>query len=109
MVPHFAIPFRVDASGSAAVLDQDTFEEIAQCVGVLFSTTRGERIELPEYGIPDQVFLPENLVDTSELAAAIGKWEPRATALVHSTAIDETLRHILVELETTNELEAGRS
>src|SRR5688572_10071540 len=101
MIPHFAIPFRVDASGSAVVVDQDSFEEIAQCVGVLFSTTKGQRIELPDYGVPDQVFTEQSSVDTSELAGVVNQWEPRATALVHSEVIDETLRHLLVELETS--------
>lgn len=109
MVPHFAIPFRVDSSGAAAVVDQDSFQEIAQCCEVLFLTTPGERIELPEYGVPNQVFLPESLVDTSALSTAVKKWEPRATALIESTAIDETLRHLLIEIETSNDLLAGHS
>jgi phage baseplate assembly protein W len=109
MIPHLAIPFRVTASGSAAVVDQDSFEEIAQCVGVLMSTTAGERIELPDYGIPNPVFQAESEVDTAELAMAIQKWEPRATALVHSTVIDETLRHLLVEIDTTSPTRIGRS
>jgi phage baseplate assembly protein W len=109
MIPHFAIPFRVTASGSAAVVDQDSFEEIGQCVAVLMSTTAGERIELPDYGIPNPVFQVESDVDTAELATAVQKWEPRATALVHSTVIDETLRHLLVELETTTPTRTGQS
>jgi phage baseplate assembly protein W len=109
MVPHFALPFRVTAAGSVAVVEQDTFEEIAQCVGVLFSTTRGERLELPDYGIPNPVFQAEAAVNTAELAMAVKQWEPRATALVHSTVIDESLRHLLVELETNSEYLAGQA
>jgi phage baseplate assembly protein W len=109
MVPHFAHPFRVDASGSVAVLDQDTDEEIAQCVQVLLSTTVGERIEVPTYGIPNPVFRNQSTVDDANMAAAVRKWEPRATALVHSTVIDESLRHVLVELELSQDLLAGRS
>jgi phage baseplate assembly protein W len=75
---------------------------------VLFSTTRGQRIELPDYGVPDQVFSTESSVDTSELAAAVNQWEPRATALVHSTVIDESLRHVLVALETSGSQSEGR-
>jgi phage baseplate assembly protein W len=108
MVPHFAIPFRVNASGSAAVLDQDSDEEIAQCVAVLMSTTVGERIELPDYGIPSPVFSMLSAHDDTDLAAAVGKWEPRATALVHSEVIDESLRHVLVELDTSGTQLQGR-
>jgi phage baseplate assembly protein W len=109
MVPHFAIPFRVDAGGSVAVVDQDSEEEIAQCVRVLMSTTVGQRVELPDYGIPNPVFSTMSTNDDADMAAAVGKWEPRATALVHSTVIDESLRHVLVGLEFTNDLLAGRS
>jgi phage baseplate assembly protein W len=99
MIPHFAVPFRVDTSGSVAVVDQDSDEEIAQCVRVLMSTTMGERIELPDYGIPNPVFATVSTHDDADMAAAVGKWEPRATALVHSEVIDESLRHVLVQIE----------
>jgi phage baseplate assembly protein W len=108
MAPHFALPFRVNTSGSAAVLDQDSEEEIAQCVRVLMSTTVGERIELPDYGIPSPVFSTMSTHDDADMAAAVGKWEPRATALVHSTVIDESLRHVLVEFETSGTQMQGR-
>jgi phage baseplate assembly protein W len=108
MVPHFALPFRVEASGSVAVLDQDSEEEIAQCVGVLMSTTVGERIELPGYGIRSPVFSTMSTHDDADMAAAVGKWEPRATALVHSEVIDESLRHVLVQIETSGSQMQGR-
>ena len=109
MVPHFAFPFRIDASGAAAVVDQDSAEDITQCVKVLFSTTVGERIEVPTYGIPMQAFATVASEDTSALAAAVKKWEPRATARISSNVVDERMRRVLVELEKNNELLAGRS
>jgi phage baseplate assembly protein W len=109
MVPHFAHPFRVDTSGSVAVRDQDSDEEIAQCVQVLLSTTVGERLEVPTYGIPNPVFREQSPVDDANMAAAVRKWESRATALVHSTVIDDSLRRVLVELELSQDLLAGRS
>ena len=108
MIPHLTFPFRVDTSGSVDVLDQDSDEEIAQCVRVLLSTTMGERIELPDFGVASPVFTTMSSHDDADMAAAVGKWEPRATALVHSEVIDESLRHVLVELKTSGSQMQGR-
>ena len=99
-VPHLRIPFRIDRTGTAEVVEQDSFEEIAQCVQTLVTTRLGERVEVPDYGIPDQVFLSEPAVQSASLATQIEQWEPRATALVESTpdSADELLRRLRILL-----------
>lgn len=77
MVNHLVIPFQYDATGSAAVMEQDTINDVAQCLRVLLSTPTGTRIEQFDYGIPDPTFTSEaNIV--AQISAAVARWEPRA-------------------------------
>lgn len=93
-IPHFALPFRFEG-GSAAVVEQDTEDEVAQCVEVLVSTPVGSRIEdLPEYGIVDPAFVP--VIDTGTILDALETWEPRAVATlaVDTDALDELVQRV---------------
>lgn len=75
--PHLLVPFQLDATGSAAVIDQGSPTEIGQCVRVLLGTPVGSRVEQYDYGLPDLTF-----TDGRNARAAIGRairdWEPRA-------------------------------
>lgn len=93
-IPHFRIPFRIQGS-AAAVVEQDTHDEIAQCVQTLVSTVQGERIEVPDYGIPDQVFLTESQVQVASLSTVISRWEPRALATLSSRITEDELVRVL--------------
>lgn len=66
--------------GSLETLEQDTQDEVSQCVEVLLSTVEGQRLELPGYGIPDPTFSP--VISVHEMDARIAEWEPRAIALL---------------------------
>lgn len=73
-VPHFALPFRLDPTGRFATVEQDSPEELAQCVAVCLTTPQGSRVEVPDYGSPRTDFHvppPESIVD------AVHEWEPR--------------------------------
>lgn len=85
LVPHLAFPFRMMAGGSVSVVEQDSLEEIGQCVEVFLRTTQGERIEIPEYGIGDPVF--DVNLDTEAIISDLLEWEPRAEVLM-SEAFD---------------------
>lgn len=73
-VPHFALPFRLDATGRFATVDQDSPEELAQCVAVCLTTPEGSRVEVPDYGSPRTDF---NVPPPETIAAAVREWEPR--------------------------------
>lgn len=76
-VPHFSFPLRKDARGNLVTVEQDSDEEIIDCVEVLLSTPVGLREEVPTYGLPDQTFRM-NGADLEQIASVIGRWEPRA-------------------------------
>jgi len=81
--PHFSYPFRF-ASPGVAVNEQDSADEIADCVLAILLCPLGYRVELPTFGIPDPTFsTPE--VDVDSLQAAVDVWEPRATTTVSQT------------------------
>jgi phage baseplate assembly protein W len=90
--PHFAWPFRLGQGHAFAVVEQDTVEDIEQCVVVLVSTELGSREELPEYGISDPTFTSG--VDTTEILAAVDDWEDRAVIeLRDGISTRDDLRH----------------
>jgi phage baseplate assembly protein W len=78
-VPHLAIPFGLDEDGAAQVVEQDTVEEVAQCVQVLLATVEGQRQFVPTYGIPDPAFVG---LDEMTAEQAIADWEPRASVSI---------------------------
>lgn len=76
VVPHFALPFRFTAAG-ADVVEQDTLDDVAQCVEALLRTREGQRIDLLSYGVADLVF--DTVIDVPGIIAEITQWEPRAS------------------------------
>src|SRR4051794_33709970 len=99
-IPHLKLPFHIGGRGAADVIEQDSIEEIAQCVQVLVSTRLGERIEIPNYGIPDQVMTVESVARTASLATQIERWEPRARVAVNAAPddVDELIRILGVKV-----------
>lgn len=75
IIPHFAVPLRLDGSGRFAAVEQDSGDEIAQCVAVVMATPAGSRLEVPDFGIPRYEFHTPN---AAEIVAAVAEWEPRA-------------------------------
>lgn len=101
-VPHLSLPFRF-ATPYAAVCEQDSLDEIADCVLAILSCPIGFRVELPSFGITDQTF--STIVDTDELLEAIEAWEPRASATFdqYPGLFDQLIRHVTVALQLRTE------
>lgn len=100
-IPHFRLPFRV-TNGSVDTIEQDSLDEIAQCVQVLLSTELGTRLELPDYGIAQPLFMTK--IDFSAVLAQLDKWEPRARTVINSDidSTDELLRSLRLEVGQNN-------
>jgi len=97
--PHFALPFRFDATGHAAVVEQDSIEDVAACVEAVLRTRPGERVEHPEFGTPDPTFAQQPLgVDAT--VERVADWEPRAAMLAveQRDELDEALVRVRVSL-----------
>lgn len=101
--PHFSLPFRF-ASPAAAVTEQDSIDEIADCVFAVLVCPVGFRVESPLFGLPDQTFaMPAP--DLDEIRDAVESWEPRAAALLATEpdAVDELVAHVEVLVQLRSE------
>jgi hypothetical protein len=78
-VPHLAIPFAIAYDGSAQVVEQDTSEDIVQCVAMLVGSRPGDRLLVPGYGTPDPTFTG---LQVGPVRRSASRWEPRATLSV---------------------------
>lgn len=81
-IPHLSLPLRVGTGGSFEAVEQDTIEDVAQCVGVIVQTPIGSREELPGFGMPRIEF--STVLPMVPILQAIYTWEPRAAAVVRS-------------------------
>lgn len=97
-IPHFSFPFRRTMNGkSVVVTEQDMDDEILDCLEVLLTTERGERIELPDYGLPDPLFVQGGM-SLETIQQVIATWEPRANAVVTRGDLDDMLDRIRIEV-----------
>jgi hypothetical protein len=99
-VPHFAWPFTLDRNSHGAVLEQDTDEEIVNCVELICSVPIGELADEPTFGITDPTF--ELQPDVNLIAAQVLEWEPRAhvAAVDNTSEEDLTLENIVLNIQT---------
>lgn len=90
-VPHFSLPLRY-ANGSAQVNEQDSIDDIVDCVYAVCVTNPGDRDELPDFGLLDMTFDQEPLPTTAAITQ-ITQWEPRASIVIDAapTRFDEAL------------------
>src|SRR5438105_3132804 len=80
-VPHFDLPFRWASNGHAAEAEQDSLEDVTNCVQAILSTTIGQRMEAPGLGVVDPTFQKQP-INLAEIADALAEQEARATALL---------------------------
>lgn len=97
-VPHLRIPLQL-ASGSLATVDQDTVDDIAQCVTAILQTPLGLSDELPDLGLTEQTFY-EGGADVQEIQQQLTDHEPRAQTLVTDAPelLDQALSLVKVRL-----------
>lgn len=86
--PHFAIPFRLRGASGAVVTEQDTEEEILDCVETIVRYNVGHRPEKPDFGIPDPTFSHPS-PDIGKIRDSVNTWEPRLTMDIGEVVIDK--------------------
>ena len=102
-VPHFSLPFRFGAP-NAATSEQDSLDEIADCVLAVLVCPTGFRVELPQFGLPDPTFSMPG-PDLDEIREAIDTWEPRAAVLLdeYPDLLDELIARVEVDVQLRSE------
>jgi phage baseplate assembly protein W len=86
-VPHLAWPLRLTADGTFLTVEQDSLDDVRQCVAVLLNTPRGVRPLAPDVGIEDPTFAG---ADPDGLQQTLEEQEPRATLTVTAGPPDAT-------------------
>jgi hypothetical protein len=101
--PHFDLPFRFQG-GAVAAVEQDTYNDVANCVEAIVRTPFGYRYDAPDFGLTDMVFDLQPL-DTESVLAAIETQEPRADVLVEENPdfYDVLIARMTIELLPTEE------
>lgn len=99
MAEHLALPLRVLSTGHLATVEQDSVDDVLQCVRVVLGTPQGTRDELPEFGLPDLTF-SEGGADVAVIEETLSEWEPRADAQArHDDArLEEGVSRVVVEV-----------
>lgn len=94
--PHFGFPFRA-AGSSFAVTEQDSPDEIADCVEAVLRTPERSRIDVPAYGRPDASFeqLGPAKPTVEPYVAAVEEWEPRA-AVTGTAGVEDAIERIVI-------------
>lgn len=97
IVPHYAMPFQITPDGAKAT-EQDSLEEVRDCVANICAYRTGDRPEKPGFGIPDQTF-SLNGPDTQLLVSTIAAQEPRAQ--LAATADPSNLEQLIATVDLT--------
>ena len=101
-IPHFSQPFRFGGP-QAAVSEQDSVDEVADCVLTVLVCPFGYRDELPEFGLPDPTF--GGGVDVDEIREVVERWEPRAALLLEERPDlwDELVARVEIDVRVRTE------
>lgn len=105
-VPHFALPFRFDATPQAVVSEQDSVDEIADCVYSILICPQGFRVELPQFGLPDPTFaVSPPGPDLDRMREVIQTWETRADLLLSEApdALDVLISRVRTVVQVRTE------
>jgi phage baseplate assembly protein W len=107
-IPHFKYPFRLirGAAGTVApeVVEQDTADEVLDCVEIALLTVVGERVDMPTFGIDPPVF-QQQPIDMNIVGAQISAHEPRAefAAEQHPDELDIRIARVTAEFRSREE------
>lgn len=76
--PHLRLPLQFGGvKGGALVNEEDSGEDIIDCIKAIVAFPHGSRHDMPEFGIPDLLFQQQNLDMIGQLREAISEWEDR--------------------------------
>jgi phage baseplate assembly protein W len=104
ITPHFSLPFRFGGvNGAAFVNEQDTSDDIIDCIRAILFWPVGQRDDMPDFGTLDLAFtLASDESLTLKIRAAIQEWEPRAEHDVDEASnleIDELVRNFIITVK----------
>lgn len=97
-----SFPFRLDANGAVATVDQGSDAEIEEQIAVAMMTRPGERITVPTFGVNDPAFTGFLL---SALIRQVTDFGPRVTVEnVSVNRLDEGREQVVVKWTRVDEI-----
>lgn len=99
MISRLAWPLKLASNGQLATVEQDSDEDIRQCISAIVRHRVGDRVDVPEMGVPDFTH-GEQPLEIDGVAAVIDRHEPRASVLVSSSP--NLIESILAEVVDIN-------
>jgi phage baseplate assembly protein W len=99
--PHFRLPFQFTANGQRALVnEQDTGDDIIDCVKTILAYPIGSREAVKDFGIPDVLFQTRTGLIPESIRNAVIVWEPRASYNVSggSEITDEMIMEVLMKV-----------
>jgi phage baseplate assembly protein W len=103
-IPHLAVPLQF-ANKNWVVVEQDTEEEVAQCVRNICAFERGYRVEDPDFGIVDPTFTTMP-IDAGDIAQALEDYEERAQVDIFQEITPDGRVSIRLEVQVPTSEEA---
>ena len=102
--PHFDLPFRFLTNNGAAVEEQDSYEDIANCVEAICRCPYGFRVDNANFGFPNVELLNQPVV-SEDVIETVSDQEPRATLLFSEQpdTVDVLIDRITVEVRAASQ------
>lgn len=90
-----SFPFRLTPQGYAATVDPGSDSEVDEALAVLALTVTGERVMLPEFGVPDPAFVGLSL---SDIVSGVENFGPAGVRIesVTTEPISDTVARTVV-------------
>lgn len=100
LVPHFDLPFKFQGD-HALVVEQDSLDDVANCVEAVLLTRVGQRPEAPTFGTPDFTFNVQP-IGADYVQDLISSQEPRAHVLMTEAPdrYDNLIARVTIDLTT---------
>jgi hypothetical protein len=108
-IPHFNYPFMFGTQGGdhhAGVVEQDTLDDVINCIIVSILVETGTRVEIPTFGVPGQVFELQPL-NLDLIVRSVELWEMRAEQIMTQNVDNKD--PLIAQLFDAVSLRGGRS
>ena len=99
--PHFAFPMTLLPSGHVRMNEQNSNDEVMDCIKMILSFPIGSRVEVPGFGVPNIAFKEATVDVSAMLRQVLTDWEPRADLIFSDdvTQGDALIREILIMMK----------
>lgn len=93
--PQLKFPMQMTANGTVLLVEQDSFEDRVQNALICLRYARGQRTQLPEFGLPDQA-MRQGGANLNEIVSSVLQWEPDVDpkiieAIIRDGGLEQTI------------------